>query len=193
MSLAERLTIAMFEQHRLVAMRIVARRLGSLDAAEDVVQDALMKVMQLPNDQVINNPGAFLVKVSLNLANDRLRSGLARQKREEAWTAAHAGDDGSLEASPRPSAEDSLLAQEKLKAVLAHLDELSPSVRDAFLLFRADGLSQKEVAARLGLSPSTVEKHVAKAMRHLMDRRLQDFIEDHGEPERPLSEKATKS
>ncbi|GGY55701.1 RNA polymerase sigma factor [Parvularcula lutaonensis] len=181
MSEAEKLQIAVFERHRPVALRILARRLGSWADAEDALQDAVLRVMELPAEKVVENPGAYLVKAALNAATDRQRSNQSRDAREREWTDSRGPDQP-------PPADQALMARQELGEVLALLRELSPSVRNAFLLHRAEGLPQAEVAERLGLSRSTVEKHVAKAMRHLLDRLSGDGMEAGAPPLRHQGE-----
>jgi DNA-directed RNA polymerase specialized sigma24 family protein len=50
------------------------------------------------------------------------------------------------------------------------LDGFSETLRTAFILHRFEGLALKEVAARMNLAQSTVEKHIMKVSRHLIQR-----------------------
>jgi RNA polymerase sigma-70 factor (ECF subfamily) len=55
-------------------------------------------------------------------------------------------------------------------AVRRALDELSPQCRRIFVLHKFDGLSHKEIAERVNISRSTVEKHMHTALKHLIER-----------------------
>ncbi|WP_119943795.1 RNA polymerase sigma factor [Neorhizobium sp. NCHU2750] len=65
-----------------------------------------------------------------------------------------------------PSPEDRLEARQTLRALDIALAELSPRCREIFLLRRVEGLSNSEIARRQGISINSVEKHIARALRH---------------------------
>ena len=52
--------------------------------------------------------------------------------------------------------------------MLAALDELTPACRRAFRLHKLDGLSHAQTAAAMGVSKSTIEKHIGAALKHLL-------------------------
>lgn len=60
--------------------------------------------------------------------------------------------------------------QQRLSHLAAALAELPPRRREAFVLHKFDGLSQVEVAERMGISLSMVEKHIASALLHCKRR-----------------------
>jgi RNA polymerase sigma-70 factor (ECF subfamily) len=70
--------------------------------------------------------------------------------------------------SPEPSPERAVNSQEELRELESSLQELPPLCRTAFLLRRVEGLSQKEVAEKLGISVKTVEKYMARSVRFLI-------------------------
>jgi RNA polymerase sigma-70 factor (ECF subfamily) len=57
-----------------------------------------------------------------------------------------------------------------LNQVVAALDELSPQCRRVFVMHKLEGLSHPEISARVGISRSTVEKHMGSALKHLIKR-----------------------
>ena len=59
-------------------------------------------------------------------------------------------------------------ARQELRAVLKDIDALPPKTRDIFRLHKLEGLSQTEVARRLDISISSVEKHLSGALKHLL-------------------------
>ena len=63
-----------------------------------------------------------------------------------------------------------LLARERLGEVMTCLDELGPRTKNMFILFRLEGMRQKDIAACYGVSLSTVEKYVTTAIIHLAKR-----------------------
>ena len=66
--------------------------------------------------------------------------------------------------------DQALIAREKLNNVCAALEELPHNVRATFRRHKFDGLSYAEVAAEQGVSRSLVEKHMMRALKHLLER-----------------------
>ncbi|CAG8871188.1 putative RNA polymerase sigma factor FecI [Pseudomonas fluorescens] len=134
-------------------------RLGSRHAAEDVAHDAFLRVLDRAGSQPIEQPRAFLYRTALNLIVDRHRRQRVRQTEsldvldsEERWH------------SPAPSVDMQL--DERLELLQRALAELAEPCRHCFLLRKLDGLSHQQIAKRLGLSRSLVEKHIVNAMKH---------------------------
>jgi RNA polymerase sigma-70 factor (ECF subfamily) len=69
----------------------------------------------------------------------------------------------------QPFHPEVLAARERLEKVMAALDSLGPRTREIFLLHRLDGLKYREIAARLDITVSAVEKHIAKASLFLVN------------------------
>jgi len=67
-----------------------------------------------------------------------------------------------------PSPERQAVVRDELYCIAEAIASLPPRVREAFILRRVEGLSQREVATRMEVSENTVEKHITKAIRHLM-------------------------
>jgi RNA polymerase sigma-70 factor (ECF subfamily) len=101
------------------------------------------------------------------VANSILLSHL-RRSRVVSITAAANLDHLGL-AAPEPSAEKLLECRDELRELTKVLDLLPKPCREAFLMRRVTGLSQRETAMRLGISEKTVEKYMAKGVRLLMD------------------------
>jgi RNA polymerase sigma factor (sigma-70 family) len=123
--------------------------------ADDLVQEAWIRLECYRREQPVDRPEAFLMRAALNLSIDAHR---ARQTRGEEV----ALDDVVL-VDTAPSAEIALLARERLERLSVCLGRLNDRTRDIFLAHRMDGLSYREIAAQQGLSVSAVEKHIAKA------------------------------
>lgn len=69
-----------------------------------------------------------------------------------------------------PSPETQVLDREELRRLGALMLALPPQQREAFSLLKIEGMSQREAASAMGVAESTLEKHVAKAVRFMMDR-----------------------
>ncbi|TWA76343.1 RNA polymerase sigma-70 factor (ECF subfamily) [Azospirillum brasilense] len=142
----------------------LARRLGSLCLAEDVVQDTYLRLRSLTALPEIDNPRSYLYRMADNIALDRMRAETRRGRR---FAPAELGLDRPLD---EPDAEATLEHKQRLERLSRALDELPPRCREVFLLHKFDGLSHADIAARLGISRSMVEKHVMKALAHCRDR-----------------------
>lgn len=70
---------------------------------------------------------------------------------------------------PPAAADDQLYADELAAVVQRTIDQLPPRCREAFLLHRQHQMSYAEIAGHMGLSPRTVENHIARALRALRD------------------------
>lgn len=163
--------LKLFQERRNVFLRVLTRRLGNLDEAEETLQEAFIHFDRATKKETINNPEAYLMQIALNLAVDRIRQNAARRKREENWFEANAPSRlGAEYVAPLPAPDQSLIAKDDLRRLSTHMEELSPKVRTAFIFHKILGMSHSETAAEMGLSKSTVEKHIMKAMRLLMDK-----------------------
>ncbi|MFP5427707.1 MAG: sigma-70 family RNA polymerase sigma factor [Gammaproteobacteria bacterium] len=144
----------------------LSARLGSRQAAEDVIHDAYLRVLERNEPEQIENPRAFLYRTAMNLVIDRHRRHLVRKAEplevldlDERWH------------SPAPS--QSMQLNQRLALMQRALDELSAPCRDSFLLRKLDGMSHQQIAEHLGISRSLVEKHIVNAMKHCRVRMRQ--------------------
>jgi len=103
----------------------------------------------------------FLFQVARNLIIDRLR------KQSVVSLESVADFDWLNVSDDRPSSEAHVAARQELRLLQSALDELPPRCRQVVVLRKVEGLSQKEVAARMGVTIETVENQVAKGMRLL--------------------------
>ncbi|MFG1477309.1 sigma-70 family RNA polymerase sigma factor [Xanthobacter sp. V4C-4] len=159
-----------FARHYDELLRHVVRRIGNPTLARDVVQDTFLRIHASAPAGEVASPTAYLFRVADNLAIDHLRQEAARAR----FAAPEAEHDTA--AAPEPSPEQALDYKQRLDALDAAIAELPPKCRDVFLLHKFDGLSHGEIAARLGISRSMVEKHMMKALAHCRDR-LADLMD----------------
>lgn len=150
----------------------IRQRTGSPSMAEDVVQEtwihAATTTAALPD-----NPRAYLYRMAGNLAVDHIRRRQVWERvagpSDEAW-----GDDLDAQMEQVPSASpdplETLISRKELAALNAAVRELPDKCREVFLLYRGQGLSMRQVAARLSITEKTVEKHIARAMLHCRAR-----------------------
>lgn len=140
------------------------RARGAGDAAEDLVQEVWLKISRSAPGPVAS-PLSYLFRTADLLMIDRYRASRQAGTRERDWNEAHADAAG---ASPEPSAERRLSAAQEAGRVLTLLDSLGPRISTIFRRHRIDGMAQKQIAAELGISLSTVESDLRVAYRALV-------------------------
>lgn len=152
--------------YRAGLVRYFFRHLGNREDAEDLAQEVFVRVAHQKPQQRINNVEAFVFRIASNLLKDRFRRNRSHRVQQ------HISDcecaQGRL--GEAPSEENVYQQQERLKMFLSALDELPPRCRTVFLLQRYEGLTYTEVAQKLGISVSAVEKHMMKALLHFDSR-----------------------
>lgn len=143
------------------------RRVRDRAQAEDLVQDALLRVIRAADSEVIEHPESYVFKVAANLLKDSRR----HAGRHPTVARAVAAEDKAGEVDEtlidERSPERVLDGETSLAQVLQALSELSELTRNVFILFRLENMKQKDIAALYGIAQSTVEKHVMRAVLHL--------------------------
>jgi len=156
------------EELRPAAFAIAYRMLGSVSEAEDIVQEALLRVHQaLERGERIATPRAFLATVTTRLAINELRS--ARARREQyvgEWLPEPILTDGVDDPAQHAEMADSLSL-----AMLVLLERLSPEQRAALLLHDVFDYGYPEIAAIIGKSEDNVRQLASRARRHVEDGR----------------------
>lgn len=149
---------ALFRRHYRGAVAYAQGLTGDLAAAEDVVQQAFLNLLQRRRGQ--GRFKALLYTVVRNLAlNERRRRG----RRYVAQGGLREEDAPREEAPPLAG----LVAQEERAAVAGALARLAADEREAFCLKASRGLTYGEIGAALGLHPDAVRRRVAKALARL--------------------------
>lgn len=124
--------------------------------ADDLVQEAWVRLACYEREQTVAKPEAFLMRTAINLSIDAHR------------TRVNHGEEVVLDEvvliDTTPTAEAVVLARERVARLSVCLGRLNEKTRDIFLSHRVDRMSYREIAQRHQLSISTVEKHIAKAM-----------------------------
>ena len=159
--------LEVYLRKRADLIRFFTRRTGSADAAEDIVQEVYLKLRAVPAGEAIQSPEALLYRMGSNVMLDRLKQMRRQSAREEGWSRLWAGDGPESTADEAP-ADAVVAARQRLSQLLATLETLPPATAQAFRLHKFEGLSHPEIATRLGVSRSTVEKYVMAAMRALL-------------------------
>lgn len=149
--------------NRSLLIRFLAAR-GAGDAAEDLFQELWMRLADRPTGPIAD-PLSYLYRAANNLMLDRYRSARQAHLREQAW--------GELSIGGNPSAEASLISREQLAQVEATIDAFGERSAWIFRSFRLEGNSQQAIAAKMGISISTVESDLRKTYQALAALRRQ--------------------
>ncbi len=158
----------LLEELRPAAFAIAYRMLGSVAEAEDVVQEALLRLhRELERGERIDSPRAFVATVTTRLAIDSLRS--ARARREQyvgEWLPEPIVTDGRDDPAQQVEMADSLSL-----AMLVLLESLSPEQRAVLLLRDVFDYGYDEIAGIVGKSEANVRQLASRARTHVEERR----------------------
>lgn len=147
-----------------------SRRVENIET-EDVVQETYAILAALPHVGHITNPKAYMITTARSVILQHLR-----RSRVISMTAMADMDHLGIQFD-EPSAERQVAARQELRLVAEQIATLPARCRQAFILRKVEGLSQKEIAQRMGVTENTVEKQIATALRTLI-RKLA-----HSEPQ----------
>ena len=158
----------LLDEMRTVAFAIAYRMLGSVSEAEDVVQEALLRVHRtLEAGEQIASPRAFVSTVTTRLAINELRSARVRRERYVGeWLPEPIITDGHDDPAQQAEVADSLSL-----AMLVLMESLSPEQRAALLLHDVFHYEYPEIAAIVGKSQENVRQLATRARRHVEQRR----------------------
>ena len=156
---AERLE-SLARQFRPALRRYFARRARQRADVDDLVQDVLVRLAVRGDCASIAQPEAYLMRTATNVWRDYLRKKETHaEDGHEEYTEGHVFEDHGP--------DDEVSGIQSVGSVLASLDELPERTRQVFVLCRVEGIRQKNVAKRLGVSVSAVEKHMIRAIAHV--------------------------
>jgi len=136
------------------------RRLGSSDAATEVLHEVYLRLGVGETTAAVNNPDAYLYRVALNVAADA-RDADRRWVDKATIEALRHRDDCELDA------EEILMARQEWRALLLALEQLPARRRAVFLAARLEQIPHREIAGRFGISLDTVDRELKQAFAFL--------------------------
>lgn len=146
----------LFREHNDALVRFLVPRLRSRQEAQEVAQEAYVRLLSLDRPGAVNFLRAFLFKTAANLATDRMRG----RSREQLAVRVGALDD--LRETPTPERE--VAGSQEVALLRRLIAQLPPKCRQVFLLQRIYGVQFPDIAAQLGISERMVRKHVVRAL-----------------------------
>ncbi len=166
---------ALFLANRPMLLRMLVARLGRREEAEDVLQDMWMKIAQLPARPAVEpiaQPVGYLYRTAINLAADRRIAAVRSQARDSGWLEVQPAADAM------PGADRQLIARDMVHRVELVIAAMPPRMQLALRLFRLEECSQRDIAARLGITVSGVEKLLKRAYRQLHEAGIDPPLPD---------------
>lgn len=149
-------------------MQFLRRNLRNKSDVDDVCQDVYVHVLEAARREIPTHAQRFVFTTARHLLIDRVR-------RESVVPIDAVADVDAIEAmADEPSAERTVIAREDLHRFQKALEALSPRVREAVTLRKIEGHSRAEIAARMNITESTVNRHLEDGMVRLADLLLSD-------------------
>lgn len=161
-------------RYRRALISFFLRRVRDSAEAEDLTQQALLRLLNAVQRGKVENVESFLFTVAGNLVRDHHRRCVRRSVDSTVSVDGELIDALTQEMVEDRSPERVLIGRQTIADVLRALDELGERTRDIFILFRLENMKQRDIAALYGISQSTVEKHVARAVLHLATKQRSD-------------------
>jgi RNA polymerase sigma factor (sigma-70 family) len=156
-------------RHRAALHRYLRKFTCGAEDIEDLIQETYVRLYGLADYRAVESPKALLFRIAHNLAVERARSRKAQATDSMA----------DLELlgvySTEVPADEQLDARRQFESFCAAVDRLPPLCRRAFVLRKVFKLSHAEISEVLGVSHSTIEKHVAKGLV-----RCRDYLRELG-------------
>jgi RNA polymerase sigma-70 factor (ECF subfamily) len=142
--------------------RYFRNRIPDPSEVDDLVQEVFARMAARDSREPIEHLSGFVFQLASNVLADRARRRFARKADN------HVAFDAERHAEADFDPYRILAGREDLRAATEALLALPPRTRRIFILHRLEGRKSREVAAQLGISVSAVEKHMVRAMQHLI-------------------------
>jgi RNA polymerase sigma factor (sigma-70 family) len=150
-------------RYRPALLAFFRRRLGSHAEAQDMTQDVFARLAAGDPGQ-LRSSQAYIFQMAANLLRDRRR----RESVRSAYKASVSSLDGAGVENLDPARIQA--GREELAAVAAGLKELPELTGTIFILYRLENVDKRALGEAYGLSLSSIDRHLMKAMAHLIER-----------------------
>ena len=162
--LEQEFVTSLLERYRPALIGYFRRRVRDLGDAEDLAQEVFVRILGRGDVAAIADLRGYLFEVALSVLVDRTRRDKVRHK------ATHRSFDPEGHGAEDFASDRIHLGREALARATAALLELPDRTRIIFVLRRLEGMKYSEIAHKLGISVSAVEKQMLRAMSHLTER-----------------------
>lgn len=148
-------------RYRAPLLRFFVRHSQSSWDAEELTQEVFYKILKRRDQQTGQYPESYLYTVAWSVLRDRIRRDRVRQRDK------HIAFNESCAANDSRSVEEAVEGDRQYGRFLSCLQGLSFKTRNIFILSRYEGLTYTQIADHYGISPSSVEKHMIKALKEI--------------------------
>ncbi len=149
-----------FQENEIALKRFIKRFTSVSHNVDDFAQETFLKCFAAELRMQINEPKAFLFKIAKNVALTEIR----KDSRSPRGYLKNVDDISQILDTDQATAEDWLDGRKKLILFSKAVAQLTPRCREAFLMRRIDNLQYKQIANRMDISVSAVEKHVTTGL-----------------------------
>ncbi|GGY84385.1 hypothetical protein GCM10011613_31640 [Cellvibrio zantedeschiae] len=157
----------------------VASTIAPPKEIEDIVQETYVRICEISNEEPIKSPRSFMYRIVKNLALDHVKRAENRLS-ISLDDSEHADIQELIEQTGEDSTFNTVASKEEFELFCRAVRELPIQCRRVFVMKKVYGYSQKEIAADLNISESTVEKHIAFGIKrcfHYMNFQLEPLPE----------------
>lgn len=159
------LVVRLFAEHRGAVLAFFRRRVRRQADAQDLTQEVYLRMLRISDQEAIRNPVFYLFTV----ANNLLKEHAVLDRRQATDSGIDEAETyGGIEVPPALDGE--LDTEQRVELLRVVLKQLRPKWQAAVELRFTHGLSYREIALRLGVSPQMVKKYVAQALFHCRRR-----------------------
>ncbi|WP_181404647.1 RNA polymerase sigma factor [Asticcacaulis tiandongensis] len=150
----------LYKQYNLSLQKFFMRRVRSREEAQDMTHDLLLKLARQSDIEKMENPEGYLFTAASNALKDRARHNhIATRYLSETLST-----EKNIEAL---SPERVLISKQSLERIMLALEKLDERAREVFILHRLESMKYADIARMYGLSVSSIEKDMIRAIAHL--------------------------
>lgn len=160
-----------YARHQAALKRFISRFLPNTHDIEDVSQETFLRAFTVEKSRVIEQPKSFLFRIAKHVALTQLT-----RKSRQITDYLEDFDDSEV-LLIEDTVEDEVIARETLGIHCEAVAGLPPQCRRVYLMRKVYGMSHKEIAGKLGIAVSTVEKHLIKGVEQC-DRYVRERMND---------------
>ncbi|MFL0809063.1 MAG: sigma-70 family RNA polymerase sigma factor [Agarilytica sp.] len=148
---------SLYARHSQDIKKLVSFKYNAAHDADDIVQETFKRILTVNEFEQIENPSGYLYRTAKNLALNRIRNQAKKNELNVLYN----------QETETPAPEFSAFAQIDLEKIEVSIKQLPKKYQRSFLLSRVEHKTHKEIADILGISTSTVEKHIMATLKFL--------------------------
>lgn len=160
-----------FQSDKGLIARVLRRyRLSQIDVA-DITQETLLRALEAEKRFEIKEPRGYLVGIAKNVARDEIerRAKISMQLLDDLAPQTYIADE--------PAVDEIVDARRRMRLLFETAATLPPQCQKVFILKHVHGVSHKEIADKMDIAVSTVEKHVALGLKRCREAMLKEMKE----------------